>query len=49
MRLDLIEEYRFFVNPVIFGSGRPTFKNIQDRRALKLLKTETLRSGVVIL
>jgi dihydrofolate reductase len=49
MRLRLIDEYRIFVNPVVLGSGGPMFKDIKGRIALKLAKTQTLSSGVVIL
>lgn len=49
LRLGLIDEYRFLVNPVVLGRGNPTFKNVEDRISLKLLKTQTLGSGVVIL
>ncbi len=49
MRLGLIDEVRIFVNPVVLGGGNPMFKDVKDRTALKLLKTETLSSGVVLL
>ena len=49
MRLGLIDEYRILVNPIVLGDGRPMFKNVKDRTALKLLNTQTLGSGVVIL
>ena len=45
----LIDEYRIFVNPVVLGRGNPTFKNVEDQARLKLAKTQTLGSGVVIL
>lgn len=45
----LIDEYRFFVNPVVLGAGTPVLKGIKDRAKLRLLKTEVLSSGVVIL
>lgn len=49
MRLGLIDEYRIFVNPVVLGGGTPMFKDVKNRTVLRLTKTETLRSGVVML
>jgi dihydrofolate reductase len=49
MRQGLIDEYRVIVNPVILGRGNLLFKGLHDRLNLKLLKTKTLGSGVVIL
>ena len=49
IRLGLIDEIRTFVNPVVLGAGNPMFKNIESRADMKLIRTETMSSGVVIL
>jgi len=40
---------RFFVNPVVLGSGNPTFKNLREKLSLKLLRATPYRSGNVLL
>ena len=49
MKLGLIDEYEFLVQPIIIGKGTPLFKNVQDRVELKLLKTRVLNNGSVVL
>jgi dihydrofolate reductase len=47
--LGLIDEYQLGIHPVVIGHGLPLFKNITDRIDLKLLKTKSFESGVLIL
>jgi dihydrofolate reductase len=49
MQMDLIDEHRIMVNPVILGNGHPLFKSTTGRLDLKLLKARTFRSGNVLL
>jgi dihydrofolate reductase len=49
MQFGLIDEYQFYIHPIVLGKGLPLFKNITERIDLKLLKTKALASGVVIL
>ena len=47
-KLDLIDRYELAIHPVIIGHGLVLFKNIVERKVLKLLKTKTFGSGVVL-
>jgi len=47
MELDLIDEYRIFVNPVVLGGGKPMFKDLGKRYKLKLVETKIFGSGLV--
>jgi len=49
MKQELIDEYQFCVHPIVLGQGNPLFKNITERINLKLIKTKTIGSGVLIL
>jgi len=48
-RLGLIDEYRLKLQPVALGSGLPLFKEVKSRVGLKLVKSQTFKSGVVVL
>jgi dihydrofolate reductase len=45
----LIDEYRIIVAPVILGRGKTLFESIEHQQSLRLLRTKTLKSGVIIL
>lgn len=45
--LDLIDEYRIWLHPVLVGGGVPYFAHEQQRRDLELLDSRTLAGGVV--
>ncbi|HEV2921227.1 MAG TPA: dihydrofolate reductase family protein, partial [Actinomycetota bacterium] len=47
VELDLIDEYRLFVNPVVLGGGTPYFPALDKRTDLELVETRTFGSRVV--
>jgi dihydrofolate reductase len=47
--MDLIDEYRQFVIPVILGGGTPYFPPLKTALNLELLETRTFGSRVVYL
>lgn len=49
MSLDLIDEYRLMVFPVLAGSGKRLFREESEKKVLKLIETRTFSSGVIVL
>jgi dihydrofolate reductase len=51
MQLDLVDEYRFVVMPIIAGEGRRLLEgiNLPEKRQLKLVESKTFKSGCVAL
>ena len=48
LRLDLVDEYRMYVHPVVVGGGTPLFRR-RTAAALQLVETRTFGNGVVLL
>ena len=49
MELELIDEWRLFVSPVLLGGGTPYFPTLDERINLELIETKTFGSRVVYL
>lgn len=49
MRLDLVDEYRVYVHPVLIGRGKPLFPDSAVRTGLRLAETREFGNGVVLL
>ncbi len=45
--LDLIDEYRVYVHPVLIGRGRPMFQAADEHVGLTLASARTFGNGVV--
>jgi dihydrofolate reductase len=48
-RLDLVDEFRIYVHPVLVGNGTPSFARGEAMRPLRLIETRTFGNGVVLL
>jgi len=47
--LDLVDEYRLMVFPIVLGSGKRVFKDGSEQKILKLVESKRFASGVVVL
>ena len=47
MQLDVINEYKITVSPVLIGSGLPLFQGIKEKINLKLIENKTFDSGAI--
>jgi dihydrofolate reductase len=49
LRLDLVDEYRVYVHPVLVGGGKRLFPPADGTRTLRLAESRTFGNGVVLL
>jgi dihydrofolate reductase len=47
IKLDIIDEYRVSINPVVLGAGTPFFPRLDSAIGLRLIESRTFGSGVV--
>ena len=47
--LNLIDEYRFKLEPVVIGAGKALFKDVKEKMKLKLINSKNFASGVQVL
>ncbi|WP_127507590.1 dihydrofolate reductase family protein [Paenibacillus humicus] len=47
MQLDLIDEYKITVSPVLIGKGLPLFQGLKEKINLRLIENKTFNSGAI--
>ncbi|HVI45390.1 MAG TPA: dihydrofolate reductase family protein [Chitinophaga sp.] len=47
MELDLIDEYKLTIQPVLLGAGIPLFKDLKEQTKLQLISSKQFKSGVI--
>jgi dihydrofolate reductase len=47
--MNLVDEYRIVVHPVVLGGGTPLFRNVATRIKLRQVRTQSLGDGLAVL
>ncbi|WP_454666501.1 dihydrofolate reductase family protein [Acinetobacter calcoaceticus] len=47
MQLNLIDEYKITISPVLIGNGLPLFEGVSEKTNLKLIENKTFASGAI--
>jgi dihydrofolate reductase len=47
LNLNLIDEFRLAVHPIVLGAGKPLFIDIKERKKLKLVDSKIYSNGLV--
>ncbi len=45
----LVDEYRIFIAPIFLGSGKPLLQGLKNRLPVRLIRSRTFKSGLVLL
>jgi dihydrofolate reductase len=48
MQNDLVDEYGLMINPIVLGSGKQLFRDATPRRPLRLVRSTTTSTGVLV-
>jgi dihydrofolate reductase len=48
MQHNLVDEYRLMIHPIVLGTGKRLFPDVDGMRALKLVEAKTFSSGIVV-
>ncbi|XHR97744.1 dihydrofolate reductase family protein [Mucilaginibacter sp. UC70_90] len=49
MAANLVDEYQFWIHPVILGNGKSLFKEVKNNLPLKLVLKKVFSSGVILM
>ncbi|MEI9947144.1 MAG: dihydrofolate reductase family protein [Chitinophagaceae bacterium] len=48
IELDLVDEYRFELNPILLTKGKSLFNKLEHQKKLTLIDAKSLDSGLII-